>query len=184
MKKVSIICAMLLCAGIFTGCDPSIPAGNGLQGQWKGDLTALLEVVDLFANIPIPVSPDAVFAFNEGDLSILLDANIPIISWFVKGELQGTYTEAVQGVVKTAELSVTSVGLKICFFRIPLGTLNQSTVAAFEIILDKLYFIPGYDLLPQNVRNLVENGTVAIPWQGGTIPTTTTQVTPFSLTRM
>ncbi len=181
MKKLTILCALLLCAGLFTGCD-RIRAGNGLQGQWKGDLSALLQVIDLFADLPIPVSPDAVFTFNEGDLSILLDANIPIISWFVKGELRGTYTEAVQGVVKTVDLSVTSAGLKICFFRIPLGALNQSTIAAFEIIIDKLYLIPGYDLLPQNVRNLMENGTVAIPWQGGTIANT--QVTPFSLTRM
>lgn len=183
MKKTAIFCALMLCAGLFPGCD-KVRAGNGLQGQWKGDLTQLLEVVDLFAGVPIPVSPAAVFTFDGGDLSIILDANIPILSWFVKAEVRGTYTEAVQGVVKTAELGLTSVGLKVCFFRIPLSTLNQNTVAAYEIIIDRLYFIPGYDLLPQNVRNLVENGTAAIPWQGGTIPNTGTQITPLSLTRM
>jgi len=164
MKKLAAVGCVLMLAVSLTGCDPR--GGADLEGTWIINLTEFLEFGGQVANLPFVPNPEAKIVFDDGELDVRIDTDLPVIGWFIKGQITGTYQKEKRGVIDTVILNLETLKVRICCIGIPISDMNITTLAAYKIIEDNIYVIPGYDLVPQEMRDQFENGTLDVPWLG------------------
>lgn len=164
MKRLVAVGCVVMLAFALTGCDPR--GGGDLEGTWIANLAEFLDVGEQLAGLPFVPNPEAKIIFDDGELDIRIDTDIPVIGWFVKGQITGTYQKERRGAIDTVALNLETLKVRLFCIGIPVSQMNITTVAAYKIIEDKIYVIPGYDLAPQALRDQYENGTRDIPWQG------------------
>ena len=168
MRRALAVGCVMAVAVFLTGCDRN----NGqtdLEGTWIANLTQFLEAGDLLAKLPFVPNPEAKVTFENGELDMRIDTDLPVIGWFLKGQIVGTYQKATRGRIDTVTLNLQTVKARVLGIGFPVTSLNTTTLAAYKIIEDKLYIIPGYDLVPQSYRDQFENGTLDVPWLGNEI---------------
>lgn len=164
MKRLFAVGCVVMLALALTGCDPR--GGTDLEGTWKANLAEFLDIDEQLAGLPFVPNPEAKVIFDDGELDIRIDTDIPVIGWFIKGQITGTYQKEKKGVIDTVALNLETLKVRVLCIGIPVSQLNITTVAAYKIIEDKVYVIPGYDLVPQALRDQYENGTLDVPWLG------------------
>ncbi len=165
MRKLVAVGCVAVAVLCLAGCDPN--AGkNALEGTWLANLTAFMDIGLDLGKLPFVPNPDAKITFEDGEIDLRIDTDLPIIGWFVKGQIVGTYEKATKGVIDTVTLKLQTVKVRVIGIGVPVSDLNITIVAAYKIIGDELYIIPGYDQVPQAYRDQFENGTLDVPWQG------------------
>lgn len=165
MRKLVAVGCVAVAVLCLAGCDPN--AGkNALEGTWLANLTEFMDIGLDLGKLPFVPNPNAEITFADGEIDLRIDTDLPIIGWFVKGQIVGTYEKATKGVIDTVTLNLQTVKVRVIGIGIPVSDLKVTTVAAYKIVEAKLYIIPGYDLVPQALRDQFENGTMDVPWLG------------------